>query len=126
MQCSLCGRCLTKYTTPQLGWTPICRPAMRGLSSLNSISFVMQPLRQVFDEIHDATAAVGTTTRVLLAGDERGHVPEHLEEADAAMRDVVAARCVPLCIQKLQPRVRHYACRYCGQVCATMHMDIAS
>ncbi len=53
----------------------------------------LQPLRQVFDDIHNASAKVGVTTRVLLAGDARGHVPAHLEEADAAMRELVAARC---------------------------------
>lgn len=53
----------------------------------------LQPLRQVFDDIHDASEKVGVTTRVLLAGDARGHVPAHLEEADAAMRELVAARC---------------------------------
>ena len=48
---------------------------------------------ETFGHVHAASAEVGRTTAALLAGDDRGHVPEQLEEADDAMRELIRARC---------------------------------
>lgn len=57
----------------------------------------LQPMWETFGHVHAASAEVGRTTAALLAGDDRGHVPAQLEEADDAMRELIRARC------KLQP-----------------------
>ena len=48
---------------------------------------------ETFGHVHAASAEVGRTTAALLAGDDRGHVPAQLEEADDAMRELIRARC---------------------------------
>ena len=40
--------------------------------------------------------AVGAAISVLLAGDERGHVQQHLQDSDRAMVALVQARCAAL------------------------------
>ena len=52
----------------------------------------LQPLMARLDDIADRVADVGAVVAELLAGDERGHVPEHLQSADRAMVALVEAR----------------------------------
>jgi hypothetical protein len=53
----------------------------------------MQPLQPAYEAIMDASDQLGRTLHNLLAGDERGHVPEQLTELDAAVESLTAARC---------------------------------
>jgi hypothetical protein len=53
---------------------------------------LLQPMWETFGHVHAASAEVGRTTAALLAGDDRGHVPAQLEEADDAMRELIRAR----------------------------------
>ena len=59
-----------------------------------------QPMWETFGHVHAASAEVGRTTAALLAGDDRGHVPEQLEEADDAMRELIRVRCKVLLIHQ--------------------------
>ena len=54
----------------------------------------MQPLQPAYEAIMDASDELGRTLHNLLAGDERGHVPEQLTELDTAVETLTAARCV--------------------------------
>ena len=54
----------------------------------------MQPLQPAYEAIMDASDQLGRALHNLLAGDERGHVPEQLAELDAAVEALTTARCV--------------------------------
>ncbi len=78
----------------------------------------LQPLQPCLEKVTECLVAVGAAVSVLLAGNERGHVQQQLQESDRAMVALVEARCAALDLG--QPPLD---CRASGPAAKLSHLD---